>query len=452
MSTVIQLPERPNLEQLKKRARELARDHDLNLSEAQFAMAQQYGFASWPKLKAHVEMVTALTREPDAIDDDFVGLACLTYGDDSPTRVERAIAMLAADPSLATRESWSAATCARPDAVKAGDASLHGGPFAWEPLLYLCYSRIPADEAAVIATATALLDAGADPNVGYLWHGLPTPFTALTGVLGGGEGNQAARQHWKPLARLLLERGANANDPQALYNRQFNPSNAHLELLFDFGLGQGDGGPWRARMGAQIETPVQMVQHQLRWAIHHNMLERVRLMADRGVDIHEPFDQYPSWAHQANGLTPAAFAATRGHRTIVDELLARGATPPTLSPDAAFVGAILAGEEPSGPADDASTQRPSLVVQAAATGRLRAVQLAVAYGFDVNALGRVDAPAEQPWQTALHCAAERNDVAMAELLLTLGADPSIKDARFDATPLGWAEHFGHAEVAALLRR
>lgn len=115
MSTVIQLPERPNLEQLKKRARELARERDLKLSEAQFVLANQHGFSSWLKLKAHVEMVTELTREPDAIDevnDEFLALACLTYGDDSPTRVQRAIAMLDADPALQTRDVWSAAACA----------------------------------------------------------------------------------------------------------------------------------------------------------------------------------------------------------------------------------------------------------------------------------------------------------------------------------------------------
>jgi hypothetical protein len=75
---------------------------------------------------------------------------------------------------------------------------------------------------------------------------------------------------------------------------------------------------------------------------------------------------------------------------------------------------------------------------------------AVSNGFDVNALGRSDSPCEQRWQTALHTAVERNDFEMIELLITLGADPSIEDARFHATPKGWAEHFGNADLAALL--
>lgn len=54
------LPARPNLEYLKKEAKdhldELRRSRsDAQLSDAQFALARGYGFDSWPKLKAHVE-------------------------------------------------------------------------------------------------------------------------------------------------------------------------------------------------------------------------------------------------------------------------------------------------------------------------------------------------------------------------------------------------------------
>jgi hypothetical protein len=54
------LPPRPNLEHLKKQAKDLL--HDLKqqhpaskLADAQYALAREYGFASWPKLKVHVE-------------------------------------------------------------------------------------------------------------------------------------------------------------------------------------------------------------------------------------------------------------------------------------------------------------------------------------------------------------------------------------------------------------
>ena len=37
------------------------------------------------------------------------------------------------------------------------------------------------------------------------------------------------------------------------------------------------------------------------------------------------------------------------------------------------------------------------------------------------------------------------------MLIELGADPGIRDARFDATPLGWAQHFGEPAMAEYLR-
>jgi hypothetical protein len=53
-------PTRPNLEHLRKQAKrrldEMRQQHpELQLADAQHALAREYGFASWPKLKAHVE-------------------------------------------------------------------------------------------------------------------------------------------------------------------------------------------------------------------------------------------------------------------------------------------------------------------------------------------------------------------------------------------------------------
>jgi hypothetical protein len=57
------LPSRPNLEHLRKQAKarlhELrARTPDAQLADAQHAVARDYGFASWPKLQAHVRTVS----------------------------------------------------------------------------------------------------------------------------------------------------------------------------------------------------------------------------------------------------------------------------------------------------------------------------------------------------------------------------------------------------------
>jgi hypothetical protein len=50
------LPARPNLRHLKDQARDLLRAGEVeSLTSAQLQIARRYGFASWPKLKYHVE-------------------------------------------------------------------------------------------------------------------------------------------------------------------------------------------------------------------------------------------------------------------------------------------------------------------------------------------------------------------------------------------------------------
>lgn len=51
-----QLPQKPSLEYLKKQAKELLRAMPTSkLADAQYALANEYGFATWAKLKSHVE-------------------------------------------------------------------------------------------------------------------------------------------------------------------------------------------------------------------------------------------------------------------------------------------------------------------------------------------------------------------------------------------------------------
>ncbi len=61
---------RLNLEQQRKRAKELlprlkAQDPGATLSQAQWQVARQLGFSSWPKLKAHVDAIDFAARHPD---------------------------------------------------------------------------------------------------------------------------------------------------------------------------------------------------------------------------------------------------------------------------------------------------------------------------------------------------------------------------------------------------
>lgn len=92
------LPDRPNLRHLKDQARDLLEAGGAaSIAEAQFAIARLYGFASWPKLKAHVESLEEIGQLKQAIDtNDLVGVkalmtrnpalhrAPLGYGKDGP--------------------------------------------------------------------------------------------------------------------------------------------------------------------------------------------------------------------------------------------------------------------------------------------------------------------------------------------------------------------------------
>ena len=230
----------------------------------------------------------------------------------------------------------------------------------------------------------------------------------------------------------------------------FEPGNDHLELLFEFGLGTGDGGPWRRRLGAALDTPAEMLHGELAWAITHGLAERVRLLVSHGADLTKPFE---------GGATATAVAATTGHADLIGYLVAHGAPPPGLDPAEAFVAAVLAADRPGldrlrrahpGLANQVRSARPALITWAAACGRPEAVELLAGLGFDINARGRTDVPSDQPWQTALHKAAEDGHLELARLLLRLGADPDLRDHRFGSTPLGWSRYFGHQPLIDLL--
>ena len=60
------LPPRPHVDHLKKQAKAFLRQlresrPDATLADAQHALAREYGFASWPKLKGHIEGLQART-------------------------------------------------------------------------------------------------------------------------------------------------------------------------------------------------------------------------------------------------------------------------------------------------------------------------------------------------------------------------------------------------------
>jgi ankyrin repeat protein len=63
------LPQKPDLRHLKDQAKDLVRAGDApSLPQAQLRLAREYGFVSWPKLKAHVESLHEIGQLKAAID------------------------------------------------------------------------------------------------------------------------------------------------------------------------------------------------------------------------------------------------------------------------------------------------------------------------------------------------------------------------------------------------
>ena len=298
-------------------------------ADALLVVARRFGFPSWAKLKAHLELVERYARSPHqqpvgglladekAVVDEFLRLACLNYGDDDPDRFRRAELLLLEHEWLARASIHTIAATGEVAAARelldrdSSQASLVGGPHGWEPLLYLVYSRVPLGPGhSGVGVARLLLEHGADPNAGYLWEGLVPPFTALTGALGGG-GTIPKHGEELALARLLLRAGADANDGQALYNQGWGESAGEewLELLFEFGLGTGDGGPWRRRFGERQDSPRKMVEDLLIAAAKHGFTDRVGRLLARGVDPGGREIKHPIY----RGRSPVQEAALNGH-------------------------------------------------------------------------------------------------------------------------------------------
>jgi ankyrin repeat protein len=138
---------------------------------------------------------------------DFIRSACAPRSDHASGTLEEADALLAEvhDPDI-----YVAATLGDATAVRRllGDATARGGPYGWDPLTYLCFSRYlrlrPTD--GFVEAAEALLDAGADPNTGFFEdEHMPEPTfeSALYGAAGVA--------HHAGVTRLLLARGADPN-------------------------------------------------------------------------------------------------------------------------------------------------------------------------------------------------------------------------------------------------
>ncbi len=479
------LPENPSLDNLRKQAKQLRKDvaapeaaavarvrefhprpddalRQFALNDAQLVIARSHGFPSWARLKAHVADVAPHfwlppKGTPDSAVDQFLQLACLTYGRWHRSYPAKARDMLAADPDLSRTNVYTAAavgdvTTARamidrePQLVTA-----KGGALKWEPLLYACYSRFNGTDPrlSTLEVARLLLARGADPNAGFLWDGRYA-YTALTGAFGEGEDriNEPPHAHRDELATLLLEAGADPNDSQALYNRHFRDDDSHLQLLFAYGLGRDRGGPWLKRLPDQRITPARLLVEELWSAAKNNFPRRVELLVTHGVDLNA--------TGLRDGRTPYETALRAGHTAIAEALLRHGAHRVELDPVETFALACIGGRRDEAYArlrvDPALLERMGhharvdMLHRALVARHPGALQLIVDLGVDINGL----VPGTGLDRSVLHEAAMWGDVELVRQILALGGDPQLRDPTYHGKPIGWAAHFDRHAVVELL--
>jgi ankyrin repeat protein len=486
-----------NLEQQKKQARELLRairsgnpaafdrlrQHHarwatlddaavrqlVSLHDAQFVLAREQGFASWPKLKAYAEpssrtghtrlfvadlawitdrvyglMRTRESAGPAALEqirewhprfadrsDEEIRQAPFTeadarlvyareHGFETWDDLASRVSLLASNPAAAAGEPFLAAfTALQSTDIAAFEALLRGNPgLARErgtngnTLLNLAVSFAGRpDWKGGLAPIEMLLAAGADVNEGNDRGSTPL--------------HQAAYSNQPAIAALLIERGA------ALDAEAHGAGGTPLIFALFWGhrevarlLGRHSTAPGNLRAAAGLGFP------ELVDACFHSDGTLTReACAARG--FYRPHSGFPDWKPSTDPqevLDEALVWASKSGQTAVLERLVR------------------AGARP-----DTDPYRGTALIWAAVRNRVETVAWLLDHGANVNQKATFGGATHGQGITALHMAAQSGHLPVVKLLIERGADRTIQEDLYHSTAEGAAAHFGQNEVRDYLR-
>jgi ankyrin repeat protein len=478
------LPDFPNLEQYRKRAKELLRDaragkpaaearvrkhhprlrsfasnqsRILTLADAQWVLALEHGYPSWAAFAQHIETLRIL-RSVEELEDPhstFLEVACVDrHGWHSSGSLEHAEILLSRYPHVATESIFSSAVLANEAAVcdwLKCDPSLamaKGGPHRWDPLTYLCFSRylrIEKDRSAsFVGCARALLEAGANANTGWIDYiddpPRPVPESAIYGTAGIAQNPE--------LTQLLLDYGADPNDEETPYHVAETYDNSVLKIVLASGrLNERSLATvaarkcdWHDDAGLQLALEFGANPNFLTVWKHSPFHQSIR--RNNGLVMIEQLLDYsadPWLANASDGHNAFQMAAYLGRADILDVLDRRGFKAELRGFDELVA---LCAHAQTDAARTASTSAPDLLVQLHAMGGTllahfagadndSGVRTLLALGISPNALWlEGDGYWElTPGSTALHVAAWRANHKVVATLIAAGTRVEACDAR-----------------------
>ena len=434
------------------------------LHDAQFVVAREQGFASWPKLKAYAEP-SSHSRHTRLFVADVAWIGDRVHG---LLRTRKS----AGPAALEQIREW------HPRFADSTDEEISQAPFT-EADAQLVYAREHGfDTWDDLLGRVNRLASSADTVA-------TEPFMAAFGALQRGDVvgfESLLREH----PRLVHERGTNGNtllnlavsfagkpdwkagvsaiesllaagsDINAANDRGWTPLHAAAyankpeiaAILLAKGAvldaeAHGAGGTpliaalfWGHREVADLLGSHEVTPHNLRAAAGLGIVDLVEacfrgertLTPEAGAarGFYRPHSGFPDWQPSTDSqevLDEALVWACKSDRVNVLERLLRA-------------GARL----------DADPYRGTPLIWAAACNRTEAAAWLLNRGADVNRKGTFGGLTHGQGITALHIAAQYGHMPMVKLLVERGADRSMEDDLYHATPEGGASYFGQIEV------
>jgi hypothetical protein len=454
------LPSRPNLEQLKNQAKDLLEDHKsgdveslkriheshpnfsnaleiraaaFSLSDAQLVIAREYGLASWPKLKEHVESLLLETTDPIELfkrafkTDDAVFLRKLL--ERFPQMKAKVNEPVAAFDSPAIIHARSPEML---DALLEAGADINGRSRWWAGGFGLLDCAKP-ELAAYAIKRGAVVTAHAAARLGMTdkLHALITADPNLVHTRGGDGQTPLHFASTVEIAGLLLEHGADIDARDI--DHESTPAQWMIrerQAVARFLVQRG------------CKTDILMAA-----ALGDAELVRKHLEAEpESIHMRVSGEYFPMINSRAGGtiyqwtlgwyVSPHDVAKQFGHEDVFRLLMES-------SPDDVRLIAACWSADESG-VKKLLAEKPALVSQlseayrrqiahAARNNNLAAVRVMLAAGLPVDELGQHQA-------TPLHWAAFHGNSEMAREILRYNPPLEKTDADFNGPPLGWAIH------------